>query len=117
MTLPPASGPALLRHRAIAAARIGRTRSLAETTLFHDTADGVLGEAGLTIAVETTGRAHRQRLERLWPREAERFDPGLAPPVLAQQRLGGATPDVALLEERLPDGSGIPPLTVPLTAI
>lgn len=116
LAVPAGSSRALLRHGAIAAARSGRMRTTNETILYHDTADGALAAAGLTLAVVTSGRTHWQRLTRLWPDDAERFDPGLAPAVLAEQRIDTATPDTRLLADWLADDADQPLQAAPPTA-
>src|SRR6185437_13765294 len=70
---------AVSRLKALAACRNGRSRSQAIRTIWHDSPDRALLEAGQTL-VETRGA---WRLERLFP-GPESWLPGQPPPVLAE---------------------------------
>ncbi|MDN3566585.1 CHAD domain-containing protein [Paeniroseomonas aquatica] len=71
--LDPAAAQRLPRHAAIATARAGRSRSLAEELIWLDTAEGSLAAAGLALAAPAKGE---RQLLRSMPAAGQAWRPG-----------------------------------------
>jgi CHAD domain-containing protein len=83
LRLDPTDAPRLPRHPAFSGARRAR-RPAALRIVWHDTPDGALATAGLSLAEHTLGRETSWRLERLGPVAGELWIPGTHSPPLCQ---------------------------------
>ena len=84
LTLDPADVPRLSRVPALAVLRSGRARATSMEMIWHDTPEGALAAAGLSLCERRVGRERLWRLERLRGTPEFPWPPGAPAPLVAE---------------------------------
>ena len=117
LTLDPADVPRLSRVPALAALRAGRARATSVEMIWHDTPEGALAAAGLSLCERRVGRERLWRLERLRGTPEFPWPPGAPAPLVAEAAaladLGAELPTPLLPVAALSGQLRTLPLTAP----